>query len=139
MPVLFYNVFGFIGQKRKRSMMSIGQTLAEIWRFNSSPNGGRPSSCIFNISKFLTASTAQRGSVRHRTKYRGDQSNRCRDIASFFSKRRPSAILEFQKCAIFDSRQGYEVNLRHFTKFRGDRSNPCTYMASFFIFQNDPY
>jgi len=32
-------------------MMSIGQTLAEIWRFNGFPNGGRKPSCTFKISK----------------------------------------------------------------------------------------
>jgi len=58
-------------------MTSIGQTLAEIWRFNGFPNGSRRSPCIFNFES-LTASTVQRGSMRH-----GDQSNRCRDMTTF--------------------------------------------------------
>jgi len=33
-------------------MMSIGQTLAEMWLFNGYPNSGHPSACIFKIWKF---------------------------------------------------------------------------------------
>jgi len=31
------------------NFIKIGQTIAEIWRFNGFQNGGRPPSCVFEI------------------------------------------------------------------------------------------
>jgi len=44
----------FVSQNRKCSITSIGQTVAEVWRFNGFPNSDRLAfyAYIFKISKF---------------------------------------------------------------------------------------
>ena len=61
----------------------IGQTVAEIWRFNGFQNGGRPPSWICEIRIFLTAGAVKRPILHQSTKFRKDRSNRCGDIAFF--------------------------------------------------------
>jgi len=39
---LFYNMCGFISQNRKCNMISIGETVAEIWRFLKTVSKLRP-------------------------------------------------------------------------------------------------
>jgi len=57
------------------NFIKIGQTIAEIWRFN--------------------------GFLHQRTKFRKDRSNRCGDIAIFvIFKMAAAAILDFQKLEI---------------------------------------
>jgi len=72
-------------------------TVAEMWRFNGSQNGGRPPSSIFKIH-FLTVGALVRRILLHRTKFRKARSNRCGDIAIFvIFKMAASAILDYKK------------------------------------------
>ena len=64
------------------NFIEIGQTVAEIWRFNGLQNGGRPPSWILKF-KFLTAETVKGPILHQRTKFGKDRSNRCGDIAVF--------------------------------------------------------
>jgi len=65
------------------NFIKIGQTVAEIWRFNGFPNGGRPPSWILEIQIFLTVWTVKRPILRIRAKFREDLPIRCCDIAIF--------------------------------------------------------
>jgi len=104
----------------------IGQTVAEIWRFNGFQNGGRPPSWILEIQIF-------------------QRSGRLRDpfciILPNFAKIRQSiavisrfllfftmaaaAILFFEKLEILTVCPLYGSNLRQLAKFHQNRSNGC--------------
>ena len=52
---------------------------------------------VTQVFEFLTVGTVTRAAVRHHTKFRGDRSNRCGDMAIFpFFKMAVAAILYFQ-------------------------------------------
>ena len=53
----------------------------------------------------------------------------------YFSRWRPSAILDFQKLEISTSGPIRKPNMRHCTKFREDRSNRSGDMADFRFFK----
>ena len=53
----------------------------------------------------------------------------------YFSRWRPSAILDFQKLEISTSGPIRRPNMRHHTKFREDRSNRSGDMADFRFFK----
>jgi len=80
------------------NFIKISQMVAEIWRFNSFQNGGRPPSSICEIRIFLMV-CAVKGHILHQhTKFRKDWSNRYGDIAIFvIFKMAAAAILNFQK------------------------------------------
>jgi len=59
-----------------------GQTVAEIWRFNSLHNVGRPPSWILKI-RFLTVWALKRPILHNRAKFCEDLPIRCCDIAIF--------------------------------------------------------
>ena len=64
------------------NFIKIGRTVAEIWRFNSFQNGGRPPSWICEI-RFLII-YAVKGHILHElTKFHKDRSNRYGDIVIF--------------------------------------------------------
>jgi len=63
------------------NFIKIGQTVADIWRFNGFHNGGRPPSCILEIQIFLTVWALKRHILRNRAKFREDLSIPCCDIA----------------------------------------------------------
>jgi len=74
--------------------IKIGQTVAEIWRFNGFQHGHRPHVGFLKLN-FLTASVVKKPILHQRTKFRKDWSNRCRDIAiSVIFKMAATAILE---------------------------------------------
>jgi len=82
------------------NVIKIGQTVAEIWRFNHFQNGGHPPSWIFEI-QFLTVGVVKNPILHHCTKFRKDRSNHCRDISiSVIFKNVLAAILDFQKFEI---------------------------------------
>jgi len=84
-----------------RNFIKIGQTVAEIWRFNGCQNGGRPPSWNCEIRIFLMVGAVKRPILHQRTKFRKDRSNRCRDIAIFvIFQMAATAILNFQKFEI---------------------------------------
>jgi len=62
------------------NFIKIGQTVAEIWRFNGFQNGGRPPSWICKVQNFLTIGAINKPILRQRTKFRKDRSNRCGDM-----------------------------------------------------------
>jgi len=66
--------------------------------------------------------------MRHRTKFRGDRSNHCRDMAIFrFFKMawRPCAILDFKIFNVLTIVTFKRVNMRPNSKFRGHQSSCC--------------
>jgi len=65
------------------NFIEIGQTVAEIWRFNGFLNGGRPPSWILEIQIFLTVWTVKRSILHNRAKFHEDRSIHCCDIAIF--------------------------------------------------------
>jgi len=79
----------------------IGQTVAEIWRFNGFQNGGRPPSWICEIRIFLMVGAIKGHILHQRAKFYKDRSNRYGDIAIFvIFKMAAAAILDFQKFEI---------------------------------------
>ena len=84
------------------NFIKIGQTVAEIWRFNGFQNGGRPPSWICEIRIFLTARAVKRPILHQHTKFRKDRSSRCGYIEIFviFLQMAAAAILNFQKFEI---------------------------------------
>ena len=81
-----------------QNSIKIGQTVAEIWQFNGFQNVGRPLSWICEIQTFLTVGAVKRPILHHRTKFRKDRSNLCKDIAIFvIFKKAAAAILNVQK------------------------------------------
>ena len=83
------------------NFIKIGQTVAEIWRFNGFQNGGRPPSWICEIQIFLTVGAFKRPILHQRTKFRKNQSNRGGYIAIFvIFNMAAAAILNFQKLEI---------------------------------------
>jgi len=90
-------------------MMWTGQTLTEIWRFNGFPNDGRTPSCILLNFDILTGSTVQKDSMHHRIKYRCDQLNRRRNMASafiFLNGGRPPSCWIFNYISKFEQSTG---------------------------------
>ena len=65
------------------NFIKIGQTVAEIWRFNCFQNGGRPPSWICEIRIFLMVCGVKGHILHQRTKFHRDRSNRYGDIAIF--------------------------------------------------------
>ena len=65
------------------NFIKIGQTVAEIWRFNCFQNGGCPPSWIWEIQIFLTVWAVKRAILRIYAKFREDLPIRCCDIAIF--------------------------------------------------------
>ena len=65
------------------NFIKIGQTVAEIWRFNCFQNGGRPLSWILEIQTFLTVWMVKRPILHNRARFREDLPIRCCDIAIF--------------------------------------------------------
>jgi len=66
------------------------------------------------------------------TKYRGDQSSRCRDMASsIFFKMSAVRHHKFFNLGNLTFERVKRVNLRHHTKFLGDRSNHYRDIAIF--------
>jgi len=63
------------------NFIKIGQTVAEIWRFNCFQNGGRPPFWIWEIQIFLTVWAVKRRILRIHAKFRKDLPIRCCDIA----------------------------------------------------------
>jgi len=61
--------------------------------------------------------------VRYLAKMRGDRSNNCWDVATFFdfSKWRPSTIFDFKKIRIFTVSRLETTEMRHCAQFREDR------------------
>jgi len=62
------------------NLIKIGQTVAEIWRFNGFHIGGRPPSWILEIQIFLMVSTVKRPILHNHAKFREDLPIRCCDI-----------------------------------------------------------
>jgi len=56
-------------------------TIVEIWPFVIFQNGGRTPFWISESSNFQLP--VRRSNMRHRAKFRADQSSRCRDTADF--------------------------------------------------------
>jgi len=80
--------------------------------------------------KFLTVVVVKNPILHHRTKFRKDRSNRCRDIAIFMIfKMAAAAILDCQKFEILAVSPLPEANTRHYAKFHQNRSNDCRDMA----------
>ena len=74
--------------------------------------------------------------LRHRAKFCGDRSNRCRDIAIFrFFKMAATAILDFSSCKFLTVGTVKKVELRHFVNFCRNRSNCGGDMAIFRFFR----
>jgi len=65
------------------NFIKIGQTVAEIWRFNGFQKGGRPPSWICEIRIFLIVGPVKRHILHQHTKFYKDRSNRYGDIAIF--------------------------------------------------------
>jgi len=65
------------------NFIKIGQTVAEIWRFNSFHNVGGPPSRILEIQLFLTVLALKRPILHNHAKFREDLPIRCCDIAIF--------------------------------------------------------
>ena len=65
------------------NFIKIGQTVAEIWRFNGFQNGGRPPCWILKNQIFLTVWAVNRPILPNRANFREDLSIRCCDIAIF--------------------------------------------------------
>jgi len=65
------------------NFIKIGQTVAEIWRFNGFQNGGRPPFWIFRNSNFLTIQAVNRPILYDHAKFHEDRSIRCCEIAIF--------------------------------------------------------
>jgi len=64
------------------NFIKIGQTIAEMWRFNGFHNGGRPPSWILEIQFFLTVWALKRHILHNDAKFREDLSIPCCDIAT---------------------------------------------------------
>ena len=72
----------------------------------------------FLIFDILTVGTLRLAKLRHRAKFRRNQSNRGRDIAFFrFSKMAAAAILDFQNFKFLTVGLLKEVEMRHRAKF----------------------
>ena len=69
--------------RQHANFIKIGQTVAEIWRFNGFQNSGCPPSWICKIQIFLTIGAVKRPILHQYTKFRKDRSNHCGDIAIF--------------------------------------------------------
>ena len=110
------------------NFIKIGQTVAEIWRFNSFHNGGRPPSSILEIQIF-TVWALKRPILRNRAKFREDLSIPCCDIAIYVVFKMTAAILVFEIFEILTVCPMSGANLRHHAKFHQNRSNGCGYMA----------
>jgi len=79
------------------NFIKIGQTVAEIWRFNSFHNVGLPPSWILEI-QFLTVWTLKRPILHNHAKFREDLSIQCCDIAiCVVFKMTTAAILFFSE------------------------------------------
>jgi len=65
------------------NFIKIGQTVAEIWRFNSFQNRGRPPSWICGIRIFLMVCVVKGHILHQRTKFHKGRSNRYGDIVIF--------------------------------------------------------
>jgi len=61
------------------NFVTIDQTVAEIWQFSDSQDGGSLPSCVFLNSKILTTH-GFRGSARYRVNFCDKWSNHCRDV-----------------------------------------------------------
>ena len=115
-PVLFYNIYGFLRQNSKCSMMVIGQTVAEIWRFNSFPTHSCLPSCIFKIFIILMAVSI---TIPNFVAIRQNTAEVWRVF--IFSKWRLATILNFYKWEILTGNSVKRVNMCHLTKFSGER------------------
>jgi len=85
----------------------------------------------------LTAGPIGRANVHQCATFRFDCVNRCGDMTvSRFSKRRPSAILNFEKYEILTAYPGRRAYMRYRAKFRADRVEPLWRHGRFSIFQD---
>ena len=83
------------------NFIKIGQTVAEIWRFNSFQNGGRPPSWICEIRIFLRSVRLRDPFCISVPNFVKIGQNRYEDIAIFvIFKMAAAAILNFQKFEI---------------------------------------
>jgi len=67
--------------RHRAKFHKIGQTIAEIWRFNGFQKGGRPSSWILEIQIFLMVWTVKRPILHNHAEFRENRPIRCCDIA----------------------------------------------------------
>ena len=76
----------------------IGQTVAEIWRFNGFQNGGRPPSWICEIRIFLMVCAVKGHILHQRTKFHKDTVKPLRRYHDFchFSRWRPPPFWIFK-------------------------------------------
>jgi len=82
------------------NFIKIGQTVAEIWRFNVIQNGAVRHVGFVKFN-FLAVGEVKRPIMHEHTKIRKDRSNRCADITIFvIFKMAATAILDFQKFEI---------------------------------------
>ena len=79
----------------------------------------------FQKLEISTSDLVSRPNMRHRAKFREDQSNRSRDMADFrFSKMAAAAILDFGNFKFLTVGTLKRVELRPHAKFCRNRSNP---------------
>ena len=78
------------------NFMSIGQTVAEIWRLSNFKEGDRPPFLIFKSSNLTADGVSQSVSLRNQVKFHDNWLNRRRDYGDFsiFFMRWTSAILD---------------------------------------------
>jgi len=87
----------------KPNFIKIGQTVAEMWRFNGFQNGDRPPSWILEIRIFVTVGEAKKRILHQHAKFRSDQSNHGGDIAiSVIFQDGGHRHLEFSKVQTFN-------------------------------------
>ena len=87
--------------------------------------------------KFLTVGRIISVELRQHAKFRGDRSNRCRDISIFdFSRCRPPPSWIFEISKLLTMATVKRVELHHHTKFCRNRSNCDRDMAIFWFFQD---
>ena len=98
------------------NFIKIGQTVAEIWRFNGCQNGGRPPSWNCEIRIFLMVGAVKRPILHQRNKFRKDRSNRCGYIAI-------CVIFNISAAAIFNF-QKFEI-LTAFSAVGGQYASSC--------------
>ena len=115
------------------NFVEIAETVAEIWRFFDLSKWRRPPWWIFEIG-FLTVLTVGRIvsiELRHYAKFRGDWSNRCRDISILDFSRWWQPQSWIFKILHINIRTVKKDELRHCAKFCRNRSNQGGNMSVF--------
>jgi len=111
------------------NFIKIGQTVAEMWRFNNFHNVGRPPSSILEI-QFLFVRPLNRPILHNHAKFRGHLSIPCGDMAiCVVFKMTTAAILFCEKVEILTACPLSGTNLGHHAKVHQYQSNGCRDMA----------